>query len=65
MAQIGEKQEFESWLQALRENKLKPEQLAVLQEMVDKGQAVDLARAAQLLDWHETVVNPIEHLYGF
>jgi len=65
MAQIGEQDEFESWSQALRENKLAPEQLIVLQEMVDKGKAMDLARAAQLLDWHETVVNPVEHMYGF
>ena len=64
MAKIGEQKEFESWVHALRENKLKPAQLAVLQTMVDKGQAADLARAAQLLDWHETVINPIEHLYG-
>jgi len=65
MAQIGEQREFESWVKALKENILKPEQLAVLQEMVDKGKAADLARAAQLLDWHESVVNPTEHFYGF
>ena len=65
MAQIGEQHEFESWVKALQEKKLTPEQTAVLQEMVDKGKAVDLARAAQLLDWHDGVVNPIEHMYGF
>ncbi|MFN8492430.1 MAG: hypothetical protein U0350_32815 [Caldilineaceae bacterium] len=65
MAQIGEQREFESWVKALKEHKLTPEQIALLQEMVDKGKASDLARAAQLLDWHESVVNPTEHLYGF
>jgi len=64
MAIPQEKNEFESWQQALQENKLKPAQVAVLQSMVDQGQAEDLLKAAQLLDWQETVIDPLEHLYG-
>ena len=37
MALPNEKREFDSWHRALSENKLKPEQVKVLQEMVDKG----------------------------
>lgn len=58
------KKEFDSWHRALKENKLKPEQLAVLQKMVDEGEADNLVRAAQLLDWQETVIDPDEHMYG-
>jgi len=65
MALPHEKKEFDSWFQALQENKLSPEQLALLQEMVDDGQVQSLARAAQLLDWQESVIDPDEHLYGF
>lgn len=64
MASILEEREFNSWLQALQAQKLEPEQLAVLQEMVEQGQAETLDRAAQLLDWQESVLDPIEHLYG-
>ena len=65
MADPHEKKEFDSWHRALKEKKLKPKQLAVLQKMVDDGQAVSLERAAQLLDWEETVIDPDEHMYGF
>lgn len=64
MASILEEREFDSWLQALHAQKLKPEQLAVLQQMIEQGQAQTLERAAQLLDWQESVLDPIEHLYG-
>jgi len=64
MALPHEKKEFDSWHRALKENKLKPEQLAVLQKMVDEGEADNLVRAAQLLDWQETVIDPDEHMYG-
>lgn len=64
MASILEAREFNSWLQALHEQKLQPEQLAVLQQMIEQGQADTLERAAQLLDWQESVLDPIEHLYG-
>lgn len=64
MASILEEREFNSWLQALHDQKLQPEQLAVLQQMIEQGQAKTLERAAQLLDWQESVLDPIEHLYG-
>jgi hypothetical protein len=32
--------------------------------MVDQGDAETLDRAAYLLDWHESVIDPVEHLYG-
>jgi hypothetical protein len=56
---------FESWQRALAENKLTPEQLAVLVEMVREGQAEDLQAAATMRDWQESVINPQEHMYGF
>lgn len=64
MALIQEVQEFSSWLQALRDQALTPAQVAVLQQIVDQGKAEDLEGAAQLLDWQESVLDPIEHLYG-
>ena len=65
MAQIDEKKEFESWVKALKENKLTQKQLDVLQKVVDDGQAETLEQAAQLLDWQENVIDPDEHMYGF
>ncbi len=64
MARPNEKKEFDSWHKALQENKLKPDQLAVLQKMIDDGEAETLEKAAQLLDWQETVIDPDEHMYG-
>ncbi|MBX3011615.1 MAG: hypothetical protein KF832_08900 [Caldilineaceae bacterium] len=64
MASILETRDFDSWLQALHAEQLTTEQLAVLQQMVEQGQAETLERAAQLLDWQESVIDPIEHLYG-
>jgi hypothetical protein len=65
MASVHDEREFNSWLQALQEQKLSPEQIAVLQQMVDQGEAETLDRAAYLLDWQESVIDPVEHLYGF
>ncbi len=65
MASTNEKKEFQSWQRALSENQLDPEQVAVLQQMVDEGEAESLEKAAQLLDWQETVIDPDEHMYGF
>lgn len=65
MASVHDEREFNSWLQALQEQKLSPEQIAVLQQMVDQGKAETLDRAAYLLDWQESVIDPVEHLYGF
>lgn len=64
MALRQEEREFDSWLQALQAQKLQPEQLAVLQQMIEQGQADTLEGAAQLLDWQESVLDPIEHMYG-
>lgn len=64
MASQHEKKEFESWHRALIADQLTPEQLAVLQAMVDEGQADNLERAAQLLDWQDTIIDPDEHMYG-
>jgi hypothetical protein len=65
MSRPNEKKEFESWYQALQARQLTPEQVTVLQAIVDEGQADTLARAAQLLDWQDSVIDPVEHLYGF
>ena len=64
MASIQDRSEFNSWVQELKEDALTPDQLAVLQAMVDDGDAESLSAAAQLLDWQETVIDPIEHYYG-
>jgi len=65
MAFIHERREFESWVQALAAGELTPEQLAILQTMVDEGEAATLEGAAQLLDWQEHVIDADEHMYGF
>lgn len=65
MASPHEKKAFESWHHALSENQLEPEQVAVLQQMVEEGEADTLEKAAQLLDWQESVIDPDEHMYGF
>jgi hypothetical protein len=64
MASIGEDREFESWVTALRAELLTVEQIAVLQGMVDDDEAESLERAAQRLDWQETVIDPTDHMYG-
>ena len=56
---------FSSWHGALKENLLRPAEVAVLQEMVDKGQAPTLDAAASILDLQETVIHPPEHMQGF
>ena len=56
--------EFSSWNGALKENLLKPGEVAVLQKMVDEGQAPTLDDAASILDLQETVIHPAEHLRG-
>lgn len=65
MAQPQDKKEFESWVQALHAELLSPQQLALLQELVDEGKADTLERAALLLDWQESVMDATEHMYGF
>ncbi len=65
MASPHEKKEFESWQRALSQHQLEPEQVAVLQQMVDEDEVDSLEKAAQMLDWQETVIDPDEHMYGF
>ncbi len=60
-----ESQAFKSWVRALEENRLTPEQLAVLKDMVDQGQADSPQAAAAMLDWQDSVIHPDEHMYGF
>jgi hypothetical protein len=57
-------QEFRSWESALEQNLLKPEQVAILQTMVDGGQAKTLGEAASILDLQETIIHPAEHMRG-
>jgi hypothetical protein len=57
--------EFKSWRQALAENRLTADQLAVLQKMVEDKEAETIEAAAARLDWQDTVINPEEHMYGF
>jgi hypothetical protein len=56
---------FRSWRQALEARQLSPGQMEVLQDMVDKNEAKDLAAAAVMLDWKDGIIHPAEHLYGF
>ena len=55
---------FSSWQSALEHNLLKPEQIAVLQTMVDEGHAKTLDGAAAILDLQETILHPPEHMWG-
>lgn len=64
MASIGEEREFDSWANALKAGILTADQIAVLQGIVDDGEAENLERAAQRLDWQETVIDPTDHMYG-
>jgi len=57
-------EKFSSWESALEKRLLKPEQVAVLQTMVDEGQAKTLADAASILDLQETIIHPKEHMWG-
>ena len=58
------REEFASWKSALDENLLKPKEAAVLQTMVNDGQANALADAASILDLQETIIHPAEHMWG-
>ena len=57
--------QFKSWRQALAHNRLTPDQLAVLEKMVEDKEAESIEAAAARLDWQDTVINPDEHMYGF
>jgi hypothetical protein len=57
--------QFKSWRQALAGKRLTRDQLAVLEKMVEDGEADTVEAAAARLDWQDTVINPDEHMYGF
>src|SRR5688572_2128080 len=54
-----------SWRQALDQGKLTSDQIAVLEGMVQEGQAENLQAAASMLDWQDAIINKPEHMYGF
>jgi hypothetical protein len=62
---MAEEFQFKSWRVALAEKQLTVEQLAVLEKMVEDGEADTVEAAAVRLDWQDTVINPEEHMYGF
>ena len=57
-------EKFSSWQSALKQSLLKPEQVAVLQTMVDEGHVKSLDEAASILDLQETIIHPPEHMWG-
>ena len=57
-------EQFSSWQSALEQGLLKPRQVAVLQTMVDEGQAKTLDEAASILDLQETIIHAPEHMRG-
>ncbi|PYS37936.1 MAG: hypothetical protein DMG14_19480 [Acidobacteria bacterium] len=61
----SEQSQFKSWRQALADKRLTHDQLAVLEKMVQDGEADSIEAAAARLDWQDTVINPEEHMYGF
>jgi hypothetical protein len=62
---MAEEFQFKSWRVALAEKQLTVDQLAVLEKMVEDGEADSVEAAAVKLDWQDTVINPEEHMYGF
>ena len=65
MSDQTEDRVFKSWQRALAEGKLTPEQIQILQDMVDCGQAQSIENAAGILDWQDGIIDPEEHMYGF
>ena len=57
-------EKFSSWHSALEQSLLKPEQVTVLQTMVDEGHAKTLDDAASILDLQEIIIHPAEHMWG-
>ena len=57
--------QFKSWERALAENRLTPEQLKVLQDMVGHDNVDSIQTAAKMLDWQDSIIHPDEHMYGF
>ncbi len=56
---------FASWRRALAEQKLSPQQLEILEDMVSQGQAKSVEAAAEMCDWRDNILNPEEHMWGF
>ena len=65
MAHPWDKQDFSSWVTALKAGQLSSVQIATLDSMVESGEAENREQAAQRLDWKETIIDPEEHMYGF
>ncbi len=65
MARAWDERDFQSWEKALEGGQLDARQLALLDAMVESGEAASREEAAQRLDWQETVIDPVEHMYGF
>ena len=57
-------EQFSSWQSALEQRILRPQQVAVLEAMVDDRQANTLDEAASILDLQETIIHPPEHMWG-
>ena len=62
---MSEDYPLKSWRVTLEQGRLSPDQLSVLQKMVEDGEADSIEAAAVRLDWQDTVINPDEHMYGF
>ncbi len=56
---------IKSWRLALEQGILSKQQMATLEEMVTKGEADSVERAAEMLDWQDAIINKPEHMYGF
>jgi hypothetical protein len=58
-------QPIKSWRSALDQKILSKEQLALLEDMVQKGESDTLEHAADMLDWQDAIINKPVHMYGF
>jgi hypothetical protein len=65
MTEHSDDKGFRSWRQALEAKTLTAVQLEVLEDMVAKGEAENVAAAAVMLDWKDGIIHKAEHLYGF
>ena len=65
MDETTDKGKITSWRQALDQGALTSEQIAVLDEMIQEGQAESREAAASMLDWQDAIINKPEHMYGF
>jgi hypothetical protein len=56
---------IKSWRSALDQGILSKEQIALLEDMVQKGESNSVQHAADMLDWQDAIINKPEHMYGF